>query len=350
MENFYKRVLTMFIGGSSATFVQLILFPVKAREELRTSICCALTHINRMESFIALGVDQSRNVHSSPLLYKRFEKIQVKANAALDRANAFIPATRNEPRIKGSFDNQALIYGEIIYVLKQITERMENMLQLRKAYGSALLEQYNSVVFSYRRNVAAAITLSLWVVRETLATKYALPQFLPSARIAHQRMVVRIRQILFENELTTFSDRNNPSSSDRSRKIRDQRLKFLSWNASSAALEECIEYVEELIDLTKTLVGVNEFRAGIFHRPNYMELAEKIKIRASGVNDRPRDGTFTFDDSATVPATILTAENLGGELEEIPTALTRIQSRRMGQKLERRRTLTTGTFYEGMGS
>jgi hypothetical protein len=133
------------------------------------------------------------------------------------------------------------------------------MAELRRAYGSALLEQYNSMVFNYRRNVAASITLTLFVVHEALITKLALPQFLPSARLAHLRLVVRMRQILVEasEESALIDARTDGSSLARKREL---RLKFLSWNASSAALEECIEYLEELTDLTKILVGANEFR------------------------------------------------------------------------------------------
>ena len=133
---------------------------------------------------------------------------------------------------------------------------MENMVQLRQAYGSAVLETYNARLFNYRRNVAAAITLTLCVVHEALTTKLPLPQFMPSARLAHTRMVLKVRQILLED--STAADANIAARTDEAA-IRVMRLKFLSWNASSAALEECIEYLEELVDLTKALVGSNGF-------------------------------------------------------------------------------------------
>ena len=137
---------------------------------------------------------------------------------------------------------------------------MANMADLRRTYGSALLEEYNSTVFNYRRNVCAAITLTLFVVHEALTTKLALPQFLPSARLAHHRMVVRIRQILIDSTRDDAADMDTVANEPLVPGKHDLRLKFLSWNASSAALEECIEYLEELIELTKILVGANEFR------------------------------------------------------------------------------------------
>lgn len=137
---------------------------------------------------------------------------------------------------------------------------MANMSELRRNYGSAVLEQYNSMIFNYRRNVAASITLSLFVVHEALTTKLALPQFLPSARLAHLRMVVRIRQILVESTQEESKLLDSRTDTDSVARKREMRLNFLAWNASSAALEECIEYIEELTDLTKILVGANEFR------------------------------------------------------------------------------------------
>jgi hypothetical protein len=130
---------------------------------------------------------------------------------------------------------------------------MENMIKLRQAFGSAVLEQYNPRVLSYRRNVAASITLTLYIVHEALITKLPLPQFLPSARLAHQRMVLKVRQILLEED-TSSADGQGVAQ------MRAMRTKFMSWNATSAALEECIEYLEELVELTKVLVGANEFR------------------------------------------------------------------------------------------
>lgn len=136
---------------------------------------------------------------------------------------------------------------------------MENMVQLRQTYGSAVLESYNSRVFNYRRNVAAAMTLTLCIVHEALITKLPLPQFMPSVRLAHMRMVLKVRQILLEESTDSVGIDSRTDSAALEEK-RSMRLKFLSWNASSAALEECIEYLEELINLMKTLVGANEFR------------------------------------------------------------------------------------------
>lgn len=44
------------------------------------------------------------------------------------------------------------------------------------------------------------------------------------------------------------------------------RKKYLSWNAASAAQAEIIEFLEELVELAKLIVGANEFRSGVLAR------------------------------------------------------------------------------------
>ncbi|KAL7276539.1 hypothetical protein RUND412_000462 [Rhizina undulata] len=344
-ENFYKRTVTMLIGGTVATLVHLIIFPVKARVGLKESLASAIVQINKMESCVAFGVDETKNNITSPRMMKRFEHASKKAEAALASAEAYLGFTKQEPRLKGSFGSQAVIYKEIIFVLRQIVDRMDNMLQLRKAYGSAVLEQYNNQIYAYRRNVAASITVTLFACHEALATKLPLPQFLPSARIAHLRMVVRVRQLLMEeDERENTSEGLNPSLWARRRAL---RLKFLSWNASSAALEECIEYVEELVDLVKMLVGANEFRSGLLNRPTYREYVKKINQQRALGEGKSVNGTGTLDDDRRTVSTRGSLATVTGRMrgnsqaqtnEEIPTPLQRIQSRRAAAKLERVRS------------
>jgi hypothetical protein len=332
----------MLIGGTVATLVQVVLFPVKARVHLKQSIATAIVHINTMESCIASGVDERRQQISSPMLFKLFERARKKALAALSQAESFLESTKREPRLKGDFGELAVVYKEIIYVIRQIAERMENMVQLRKQYGSAVLEQYNSRIYAYRRNVAAAITLILFVAHISLTTKLPLPQFLPSARLAHTRMVLRVRQILLE-ESTPPSTGNIDAvaTADDSRAKHALRIKFLSWNASSAALEECIDYLEELAELTKFLVGVNEFRSGLLYRPNYKEYINQIK-NGQNFNPKPKlqpgEEGSELADTASVSGYSLARVSTAQALEGMPDSLTRITSRRMDMRLERRRT------------
>jgi long-subunit fatty acid transport protein len=108
--------LTELLGGVVATLVQLIVFPVKARVHLKESLASAIVQLTRMESYIALGIDEKRNICTSPSLLKKFRTAQKKASASLADAEAFIGFTKQEPRLKGNFQNQAIVYKEVNYL------------------------------------------------------------------------------------------------------------------------------------------------------------------------------------------------------------------------------------------
>lgn len=271
---FLRRFLAFLIGGIVALIVEVALFPVKARDRLVESLASSVLAISEMEACLAFGIETETNVdvHSAEV-QARFDREKGKAQGALTAAETFLPFCANEPRLKGSFRGLALVYAEILYVLHAVVDRMDNMLHLRHEYGSGVLEELNEKVYPYRRNVAASITIVLFAVHEALTTKLPLPQFLPSARLAHLRMVNRVREVVVAGDMHkhTQSERSEIEMSMVKRVVRQ---KFLSWNAASAGQIEVIEYLEELIDLVKLLVGANEFRSGLLTRPIYREYAD----------------------------------------------------------------------------
>ncbi|KAF4635986.1 hypothetical protein G7Y89_g2114 [Cudoniella acicularis] len=278
-ENFLKRFLAFLIGGVVALVVEVALFPVKARDRLVESLASSINQIIEMESCLAYGIETEANldVHSSEVT-ERFDLAKGKAQGALSAAETFLPFCANEPRLKGSFKGLALVYAEILYVLHSIVDRMDNMIHLRHEYGSEVLEELNAKVYPYRRNVAASVTLVLFAVHEALTTKLPLPQFLPSARLSHLRMVNRVREVVLERGAGNLQKYHDSSRSEIEISMvkRVIRQKFLSWNAASAGQIEVIEFLEELIDLTKLLVGANEFRSGLLTRPTYREYIDRV--------------------------------------------------------------------------
>ncbi|KAL2060893.1 hypothetical protein VTL71DRAFT_8945 [Oculimacula yallundae] len=289
-ENFLKRLIAFLIGGVVALLVEVILFPVRARDRLVESLAASVRQISEMEACLAFGIETETNidVHSAEVS-ARFDKAKSKAQGALTAAETFLPFCANEPRLKGSFEGLALVYAEILYVLHAVVDRMDNMLHLRHEYGSGVLEELNEKVYQYRRNVAASITIVLFAVHEALTTKLPLPQFLPSARLAHLRMVNRVREVVAAGE--AHHNTSERSELEMTMVKRVVRQKFLSWNAASAGQIEVIEYLEELIDLVKLLVGANEFRSGMLTRPNYRGYVERMQTdQMDGVDENIRGG------------------------------------------------------------
>ena len=285
-ETFLRRLIAFLIGGVVALIVEVVLFPVRARDRLVESVAASMRQISKMEGCLAYGIETETNVDAqSASVYARFQRAKGKAEGALAAAEAFLPFCANEPRLKGSFKGLALIYAEILYVLHSIVDKMDNMLYIRQEYGSGILEELNAQVYPYRRNVAGAITLNLFAVREALITKLPLPQFFPSARLAHLRMVNRVREVMASKTPGFVEHHNDAGRSEIEMTMvkRIVRQKYLSWNAASAGQVEIIEYLEELIDLVKLLVGANEFRSGLLTRPTYRQYVARITRRSAKV-------------------------------------------------------------------
>ncbi|POR33031.1 Putative membrane protein [Tolypocladium paradoxum] len=280
---FYKRLVAFLVGGLVAMLVEIAIAPVRARDRLVESLSASVRQVQKMQAALAVGIDGSErpDIRSDTLL-ARFNHARDKAQGTLAAAETFLPFCLSEPRLKGSFKPIAPIYQEIIYVLHQIIDRMGNVLQLRRAYGSSILEDLNPKVYAYRRNVAASSTLILFSVNEALTTWLPLPQFIPSTRLAQLRLINRVREILMlSNSGGSKADpvKNLEATTELGEETAEliTKRRFLSWNASTAGQMEIIEYLEELVDLVKLLVGVNAFRSGMLERPNYRQFIRHVE-------------------------------------------------------------------------
>jgi hypothetical protein len=343
-ENFLKRYIAFTIGAIISLFVAVAFYPVKASTRMVEALVRSLHNVAEMENCVAFGIEHPKAKHIlTQATIKRFDRATDKAKAAVQTAEGLMPFAQREPRLKGSFDGQLAIYKEIIFVVHQIVERMDNMIALRTAYGSGPLSRYNSQIFQYRRNLAGSIILTLFSVQEALTTKLPLPQFLPSCRLAQLRIINRVREAVKE-------DRRWTTETDPTFALRRQaaRTDWLSWNAGSMAQAEVVEYLEELVDLTKLLVGANEFRSGLFTRPAFRENFQKIE--REGVTTDPPVST----DGAVGKVTSLPKQcglrkrattrgsSKGSEEAELPYALRRIQTKRQEANLKRQETYKSG--------
>ncbi|KAL7922354.1 hypothetical protein ACQKWADRAFT_87084 [Trichoderma austrokoningii] len=302
VQVYFKRLIAFLVGAVVATLVEMSVSPVRARDRLVESLSACVHHIQGMQGAIAVGVDEPEFLDPRGLKqHRNFDQLREKAQASLAAAETFLPFCSSEPRLKGAFKKLAPIYTEIVYVLHQIIDRMDNVVQLRAAYGSSVLEVLNPQVYTYRRSMVASCTLMLFAVNEALSTWLPLPQFIPSARLAHLRLIHRVRKIITSQPSSvpvtpTVSHVSHSKSEGEYDDLASERVarlitkhNFLSWNASTAGQMEIIEYLEELVELVKMLVGVNAFRSGMLEKPKYQHYAQMA------VDSRP--------DSATVAPT-----------------------------------------------
>ncbi|GAP84897.1 putative malate aliminium toerance [Rosellinia necatrix] len=293
-QTYVKRLVCFLVGGVVALTVEMVLYPVRARDRLVESLVTSISQISVMESSVAVGVESPSAVDTKlQALNADFKGAKDKAEQALGAARAFLPFCLTEPRIKGDFKGQALVYSEMIYVLFQIIDRMDNMLHIRRLFGSSILEELHEKIMPYRRNVAGCVTLNLFMVQEALTTRLPLPEFLPSSRVAQLRSVARVRELLLargqgvhppdtcdDAKIATATQEGlSIASSNAGRKL-TTRQALLAWKASSAGMMEIIEYLEELVDLAKLLVGVNAFRSGLLERQTFHEYNSKLRAAA----------------------------------------------------------------------
>ncbi|TQV98718.1 Malate transporter, aliminium toerance [Cordyceps javanica] len=292
-EVFYKRLVAFIIGGVVAVLIEIFIYPVRARDRLVDSLAAAVVHVQNMQAVIAVGIDHpERPNFRSRKLYTRFKRARDKAQSCLTAAETYLPSCLTEPRLKGSFKPLAPIYSEIIYVLHQITDRMNSVVQLRREYGSSILEDLNPRVYAYRRNVMGSCNLILFSIHEALTTWLPLPQFLPSARLAQLRLINRVREVLDAESVkgSTSALRRYAAGRlelDDSTASTITKRKFLSWNASTSGQMEIIEYLEELTDLVKLLVGVNAFRRGMLEAPNYRQYMQHRGMTETAAEHEP---------------------------------------------------------------
>lgn len=298
IKNFYQRLVAFLIGGFAAILVELFLYPVRARDRLIESLSSTIRELGSMQGALAIGVDAPSNlVVHSPALYKGFRSSRNRAQAALGAAQTFLPFCLSEPRLKGDFKALVPVYSEIIFVLQQIIDKMDTVLALRDNYGSSVLEDLNPLVYAYRRNVAGGMALTLFAVNEALTTRLPLPQFLPSNRTAKLRLINRVRELVARQEARSRPpSRMSRASGEHVRPVSEhltvpgqgqqdeepgyassvhseaqiaERHKVLAWNASTAGQVEIIEYLEELVELAKLIVGVNAFRRGMLQKLDF---------------------------------------------------------------------------------
>lgn len=402
LTSFGKRCLAVGYGGGIALIVQVLFFPTKARDQLNEEIAFVCGCITEMELLYASGLEGESAVKSmTDARYEKFTKISQSAKSALARANAYKGLTRQEPRLKGEYAELENVFTQIIFVQRQIVDRMDNVALLRKQYGSGVIEELNDVVYPYRRQVVGGLTCLMRAMQEAFLTKTPLPQFLPSARIAHRRLINMVGRALhnrYRSQLKQLKPRpvtdkfRDEDDSDieeelilKSRNERGKarntlppheyalKEKFLSWNASSAATEEVIEYVEELLDLTKILVGINEFKYGFLSRPLYEDWAAEAVtgfdnfVRSAAPTKQRRESapdiaesSNSGDEASSLGSTVSTAEVEQPVVfnskytENNALNLARIASHKAGRHTEglpekfKKRTYSIGSYTESL--
>ena len=158
-------------------------------------------------------------------------------------------------------------------------------------------------------------------------------------------MINRVREVV-QKPVLQSQDKETASKLVRQLAV---RRKYMSWNATSAAQAEVIEFLEELVDLTKLLVGANEFQSGLLTRPSFHQYEQQSKNEAARpitTLDGEALNVKALDELGEMPSSG-GASNLRrravtrvspNDSEDIPLSLKRIQSRKIEAGIRRQKT------------
>ncbi|AAS54033.1 AFR661Wp [Eremothecium gossypii ATCC 10895] len=373
-ENVWKRILAVGYGGGIALLVQSTAFPITARDQLNEELAFVVGCLAEIEVLYAGELDAPHKITISKATLDRISFLSSNAKSAINRASAYKTIARREPRLKGSYKEIEKVFTQMIFVLRQIIERMDNIEFLRKQYGFGIVEELNHAVYPYRRHVAAALGNQLRSIQEALINKRPLPQYLPSARIAQKRLLNKVRDTLYMNyrrgydflssRSTAVADGNDngfeqnddegillrvkrPRTKLTPSEIDGLRERYLSWNATGAGFAEVIEYTEELIQLTIFLVGVNEFKYGFLSRPLYSDWAAQAVTQfdafVKGYSAVREDVPMRRDHSGVEGDHLTVYSDMGMELPQTKTKTMHSHARRGASKLNLARIASKDT-------
>lgn len=159
-------------------------------------------------------------------------------------------------------------------------------------------------------------------------------------------MINRVREVVESSSHAQDKDQLASTNIARRRAV---RRKFIAWNASSAAQAEVVEYLEELIDLTKILVGAHEFKSGMLNRDIWSSAEDGAEGKGKGddghggedggdVGKRTSGHEIQGMRRRTNTASSRRGQGNAEEEEGVPEMLKRMQSRRLEARVSRDRT------------
>ena len=155
-----------------------------------------------------------------------------------------------------------------------------------------------------------------------------------------------MREVLQHQPVHQNKDEENASKLVRQLEV---RRKYMSWNATSAAQAEVIEFLEELVDLTKLLVGANEFQSGLLTRPSFHQYEQRSTNEAAkpittldgealDVEARDEFGEMPLSGGSSNLRRRAVTRVAPNDGEDIPPSLKRIQSRKIEAGIKRQKT------------
>ncbi|KAF9962653.1 hypothetical protein BGZ70_008006 [Mortierella alpina] len=152
-----------------------------------------------------------------------FQHVEHQLQTRILKITQLLELSRSEPRLKETFPEK--LYKQIVQCCQNILDRIVSMRMAAQLLTPEVRELVIGPMNYYRRDLVGALLLYFSVISSSLASKTALPPFLPSARLARLRVVTSVRNAILEHQAQTGED----------------HYTYIYYFAFSSALEEVIE-------------------------------------------------------------------------------------------------------------
>ncbi|KAG9064516.1 hypothetical protein KI688_003706 [Linnemannia hyalina] len=173
-----------------------------------------------------------------------FQHVEHQLQTKMIKIRQLLDLSASEPRLKEDFPGK--LYKQIVQCCQNILDRMVSMRMAAQLLSTEVRNLVTGPMNYYRRDMVGTLLLYFSVLSSSLASKTALPPYLPSARMARLRVIYNVRQAIAARQAKTGED----------------HYTYIYYYAFSSALEEVIEELELLAILIKPLVGVTLVSSG----------------------------------------------------------------------------------------
>ncbi|KAG0277126.1 hypothetical protein BGZ95_006470 [Linnemannia exigua] len=165
-----------------------------------------------------------------------FQHVEHQLQTKMIKICQLLDLSASEPRLKEDFPGK--LYKQIVQCCQNILDRMVSMRMAAQLLSTEVRDLVTGPMNYFRRDMVGALLLYFSVLSSSLASKTALPPYLPSARMARLRVIYNVRQAIAAHQAETGED----------------HYTYIYYYAFSSALEEVIEELGKLYSVMVKLL------------------------------------------------------------------------------------------------
>jgi len=194
-EIVWKRTVTAIIAVLVVMVVNYLLWPLWAREEMRKQLALLLmdTGIHYFQ-VASLACHNNTKSHRWQTTFRETEMASKSLQQQLDTVSELLNMSASEPRLtKAAFPRE--VYASIVDHERNILFWISHMKRAQTFISTGVRDKVMNPMNQYRKEMAAAVHLYLFILAASLRNKAALPASLPSAEVARQHLQEQVGEL-----------------------------------------------------------------------------------------------------------------------------------------------------------